>query len=86
MMKSLNLTPLTRKRIGYFKENRRAYWSLIIFGMLFILTLFAEFLSNDRPLLFTPKEKASFPGQNFIPSLPLVENLKRPQSIDPLIF
>lgn len=34
-----------------FTANRRGYWSLWIFATLFVLSLAAELLSNDRPLL-----------------------------------
>ncbi len=34
-----------------FKKNRRGFYSLWIFSILFILSLFAEVLSNDKPLL-----------------------------------
>jgi microcin C transport system permease protein len=34
-----------------FKANRRGYWSMWIFGILFVLSLFAEVLSNDKPLI-----------------------------------
>jgi len=46
-----HITPLTRRRIENFKANRRGFWSLWIFLVLFITSLFAEFLANDRPLL-----------------------------------
>ena len=45
------ITPLTRRRIDNFVANRRGFWSLWIFLLLFITSLFAEFLANDRPLL-----------------------------------
>ena len=45
------VTPLTKRRIANFRANRRGYWSFWIFGVLFILSLFAEFLANDRPFL-----------------------------------
>jgi len=45
------LSPLTQRRLANFRANKRGYWSLIIFGMLFFITLFAEFLANDRPIL-----------------------------------
>ncbi len=45
------ITPLTRRRINNFKANRRGYWSLWLFLVLFLVTLFAEFIANDRPLL-----------------------------------
>lgn len=45
------VTPLTRRRIDNFKANRRGYWSFRIFLVLLALTLPAEFIANDRPLL-----------------------------------
>ncbi len=45
------MTPITRKRIENFKANKRGYWSLKIFLLLFGLSLFAEFIANDKPLL-----------------------------------
>jgi microcin C transport system permease protein len=45
------LSPLTARRIAAFRANRRGYWSAIVFLVLFGLSLFAEFIANDRPLL-----------------------------------
>src|SRR5512146_2195793 len=45
------ITPLTRRRIENFKANRRGFWSLWIFLVLFVVSLFAEFIANDRPIL-----------------------------------
>ena len=47
----LSLSPLNRRRWQNFKANRRGYWSFWIFGVLFIVSLFAEFIANDRPLM-----------------------------------
>ncbi|PRY93686.1 microcin C transport system permease protein [Hasllibacter halocynthiae] len=47
----LALSPLNQRRWRNFTRNRRAYWSLWIFALLFGLSLFAELLANDRPLL-----------------------------------
>ncbi len=47
----LKITPLTRRRIENFKANRRGFWSLWIFLVLFGITLMAEVIANDRPLL-----------------------------------
>jgi len=44
------LTPLGARRLHNFRANRRGYWSLIIFLWLFGLTLFAEFIANDKPI------------------------------------
>ncbi len=49
--RGLGLTPLNRRRWENFKANRRGYWSLILFLVLFVLSMFAEFLANDRPIL-----------------------------------
>jgi microcin C transport system permease protein len=51
----INLSPLNQRRWQSFKKNRRGYWSLWIFLVLFILSLFAELLANDRPLLVSYK-------------------------------
>ena len=45
------LSPLNRRRWRNFRRNRRAYWSLLIFSVLFGLSLFAEFIANDKPIL-----------------------------------
>ncbi len=48
---SPHLTPLTRRRWTQFQANRRGWWSLWLFLFLFGLSLGAEFIANDRPLL-----------------------------------
>src|ERR1051325_512773 len=47
----MRVTPLTRRRLDAFWKHRRGVWSMWIFVALFTITLFAEFLCNDRPLL-----------------------------------
>jgi microcin C transport system permease protein len=47
----MNLPPIARRRIAAFCAHRRGLWSLRVFMALFIASLFAEFLCNDRPLL-----------------------------------
>lgn len=46
-----HITPLTRRRWAQFQANRRGWWSLWLFLLLFGLSLSAEFIANDRPLL-----------------------------------
>ncbi len=48
---SRRLSPLTRRRLHNFRANRRGFWSLWIFGVLFGLSLLAEGIANDRPLV-----------------------------------
>jgi microcin C transport system permease protein len=45
------ITPLTRRRLDNFRANKRGFWSLWIFLVIFSITLVAEFIANDRPLL-----------------------------------
>lgn len=47
----LKITPLTRRRLFNFRSNRRGFWSLWIFLTLFFISLLAEFIANDKPLL-----------------------------------
>lgn len=55
------LSPLTRRRLAQFKANKRGYYSLWVFLFLFILTLFAEFIANDKPLLVKYQDHFYFP-------------------------
>jgi len=55
------LSPLTRRRLQNFKTNRRGYWSLWIFLALLLLTLPAELISNDKPLLIRYNGDFYFP-------------------------
>jgi microcin C transport system permease protein len=47
----LRLNPVNQRRLANFKANRRGYVSLHIFLVLFGLSLFAEFIANDKPFL-----------------------------------
>ncbi|MEN3930110.1 ABC transporter permease [Microvirga sp. W0021] len=57
----LRLSPITRRRWNNFKSNRRGYWSLWVFMILFIGSLFAEFIANDRPIIAYYKGEVLFP-------------------------
>lgn len=57
----LRLTPLGIRRLENFRANRRAYWSLLVFLWMFIISLFAEFIANDRPLVIHVEGKWYFP-------------------------
>ncbi len=57
----LKISPLTRRRLMNFRSNRRGFWSLWIFLGLFTVTLFAEFVANDKPLLVRYDSKFYFP-------------------------
>jgi microcin C transport system permease protein len=51
----LNLSPMNQRRLANFRANKRGYWSFWIFLVLFVLSLGAEFIANDRPLLVSYK-------------------------------
>lgn len=55
------LSPLNARRWYNFKQNRRGYVSLWIFLILFVITMMAEFIANDRPIL------VSFKGEYYSP-------------------
>lgn len=57
------LSPLNRRRWENFKRNRRGYVSLWLFSILFVVTLFAEFLANDKPIL------VHYKGEYLVPVL-----------------
>ncbi len=56
-----NPSPLVRRRFANFRANRRGFWSLWIFLALFGLSLFAEFIANDRPLMVSYRGHWYFP-------------------------
>ena len=66
-MFGITLTPITVRRLANFKANRRSVWSLWIFLAMFIFSLFAEFVANERPLLVWYDGKAYFPILFFYP-------------------
>ncbi|KNX43022.1 Inner membrane ABC transporter permease protein YejE [Roseovarius tolerans] len=47
----IRLSPLNQRRWRNFRRNGRAFWSLILFSVIFTVTLFAEFVANDKPIL-----------------------------------
>ena len=56
---------LTKDRLKRFRKIKRAYYSFWILGIAFILSLFSEFISNDRPLYVRYKGKCYFPVISF---------------------
>jgi microcin C transport system permease protein len=56
-----SLSPLNQRRWRNFKANRRGYWSLWIFLGLFVFSLFAEFIANDKPIIAVYKGEVLFP-------------------------
>ena len=61
------LSPLNQRRWRNFRRNKRAYWSLWVFSILFGLSLFAEFLAYDKPILVRYQGEFYTPIWNFYP-------------------
>lgn len=57
----INLSGLNRRRFSNFKKNRRGFYSLIIFSVLFLISIFAEFIANDKPIIVSYKGGIYFP-------------------------
>jgi len=57
----VRLSPLNQRRLANFQANRRGTWSFWIFLVLFVLSFFAEFLANDRPIIARYKGEWLFP-------------------------
>ena len=63
----MKLSPLNQRRWRNFRSNRRAFWSLVIFSVLYILSLGAELIANDRPLLVQYRGEWHVPFLKFYP-------------------
>ncbi len=63
----IRLNPLNQRRWRNFKRNKRAFWSLIIFTLLCVITLPAEFVANDKPLLVKYRDAYYMPILKFYP-------------------
>lgn len=55
------VSPMTRRRLAAFRANRRARWSLWLFGALFLASLFAELVANDKPIVLIYEGDWYFP-------------------------
>ena len=80
----MRLSPLNQRRFARFKANKRGWWSLWLFLGLFIFSLGAEFIANDKPLVvqhdgqwFFPVFKR-YPETAFGGEFPLEANYKSP--------
>lgn len=61
------LHPITRKRLRRFRQLRRAWWSLLIIGALYLTSLFSEWIANDKPVLVRFNGRTYFPILKFYP-------------------
>ena len=63
----MQVSALNKRRWRNFRANKRAYWSLIMFSICFLLSLFAELIANDKPILVKYRGEYFFPIANFYP-------------------
>ncbi|MBN9248416.1 MAG: ABC transporter permease [Hyphomicrobium sp.] len=61
LRRRFHLSPVNRRRWERFKAHKIGYRSFIIFTALFVGSLFAEFIANDRPLIASYKGEILFP-------------------------
>ncbi|MDF1748590.1 MAG: ABC transporter permease [Alphaproteobacteria bacterium] len=47
----MRVSPITRRRLDLFRKNKRAYWSMVLFLALFVFSLFADVIANDKPIV-----------------------------------
>ncbi len=76
----ISVSPLNRRRWLNFKANRRGYWSLWIFLVLFMVSLFAEFIANDKPIYIHVNGRSYFPA---VATYPDTAFARQP---DPMLF
>lgn len=55
-------SPINQRRLASFRRNKRGWWSFWIFSVLFVLSLGAEFIANDKPFLVEYDGGYYFPG------------------------
>ena len=61
------MSELNRRRWRNFRRNRRAFWSLVIFSVLFVTAMFAEIVANDKPIVVRYQGELYWPAYNFYP-------------------
>lgn len=52
---------VNREKIAKFRKNKRAFWALVIFTLVFVFSLFSELIANDKPLIIKYKNNYCFP-------------------------
>ncbi len=57
----MTLSPLTQRRLRQFRSNKRGFFALCLFILIFLFTLCAEFIANDRPLVVSYDGSLYFP-------------------------
>ena len=54
-------SPLTIRRLKNFRANKRGYYAALFFSVLFLISIFAEFIANDKPIIVVFNSQLHFP-------------------------
>ena len=78
-----NLSAINRRRLDLFKANRRGYVAFMIFSVLFLMSVFAPLIANDRPILASYKGELLYPAvqglsRKHVRRLPRQDGFPRP--------
>ena len=57
----ISISPLNKRRLNNFRSNKRGWYSFQIFTLLFFVSLFGDFIANDKPLLIKFNNEFYFP-------------------------
>ena len=57
----MTLSPLNKRRLDNFKSNKRGWYSFLIFTFLFLVSIFADFIANEKPLLIKYQNQIYLP-------------------------
>ena len=63
----MNVAPLTIRRLKNFRANKRGFYSTLVFSFLFLISIFADFIANDKPILVFFNGQIHFPVFKNIP-------------------
>jgi len=80
----MRLSPVNQQRWLRFRHNRRGYWSLWIFLVIFALSLGADLLANEKPLLVRYQQRwfvpllVSYSESDFGGALPTAADYQDP--------
>jgi len=57
----MTLSPLNKRRLDNFKSNKRGWYSFLVFTFLFLVSIFADFIANEKPLLIKYQNQIYLP-------------------------
>ena len=63
----MTLSSLNKRRLDNFKSNKRGWYSFLIFSFLFLVSIFADFIANEKPLLIKYENQIYLPIINEYP-------------------